>query len=398
MNLYLKYRPKTFSDVVGQSHVVDIIKNSIQKGNNSHAYLLVGTRGTGKTTIGRLIAKALNCAKSGCGICKICTDIQNGVFPDLIEIDAASNRGIDNIRGLKEQVSYSPQYKTKIYIIDECHMLTKEASNALLKVLEEPPAGVVFVLCTTEEDKILPTIKSRCQVHNLFLLSKDAIKLQLLRIANEEGIKLDISTADFIALQAKGSMRDGISLLDKFRDLEVLDVDNVKKNLGLSDQSTLIEFIEFLARKKPGKLFLILDELAKSGANLEIFVSDVEEFLQNINYKNSGFDNSTYKFYSEVETIHGLFTTEFLIKCFDSLSKWRTRYLPFSKLNLEVAISEICLNSEQSKTIAKVDEMPMDWMTLKPKPITVVSDGTTNSAGKPIIKKEYPVKEEEDDF
>ena len=373
MNLYLKHRPQTFDQVVGQDQAVSIIKNAIQNKNNPHAYLLTGTRGTGKTTIGRLIAKALNCPAFGCGHCNICLGIQEGTFPDLYEIDAASNRGIENIRQLKDQVSYAPQYRYKVYIIDECHMLTKEASNALLKVLEEPPAGVVFVLCTTEEDKILPTIKSRCQVHALPLVSIENLALNLLGICVKEGIDLDTETANFLALKAKGSVRDSISLLDKFRSIEGgLTIQNIKNQFLDSDQ--IENFMVLLAEKDIGQLFVLIDNIVAGGANLEAFISEVEEFLQNVNYKIAKFDNSTYNSYPLVNKIYNKFSTAFLLQCFDSLSKWRNRFIPLSRINLEVAVTEICLfqavqtqnlGLKTSPDMPAQDSMPMDWMTIK---------------------------------
>jgi DNA polymerase III gamma/tau subunit len=266
-------------------------------------------------------------------------------------------------------------------------MLTKEASNALLKVLEEPPAGVVFVLCTTEEDKILATIKSRCQIHNLSLVPNEILAKHLLKIAELESIVIDSKTAEFVAMQAKGSVRDGISFLDKFKDLETVNIDNIKEHLGLIDQSYLIDFMKLLGERKVGQLFLIIDLMSQMSINLETFILEVEEFLQNINYKNNRFDNISYRLFNDVEKLCNLFTPSFLIQCFDSLSKWRSRFLPFSKLNLEVAVTEICLFEQPGKIVTPQQkqvqtEMPMDWMTIK----------------KETPKPQPTIKEEEDDF
>ena len=215
-----KYRPKTFSEVVGQEVPVRVLKNAIRLGKLSHAYLFAGPRGTGKTTIARILTKAVNCLqpKEGepCGVCENCVAIDKGSFPDLIEIDAASNRGIDDIRSIRDAVSYAPiKGKYKVYILDEAHMLTKEAFNALLKTLEEPPPRTIFILCTTEYEKIIPTILSRCQRLIFSKLREDQIVENLKRICQKEGLECEEKALYMLAKLSDGGMRDAVSLLDQ---------------------------------------------------------------------------------------------------------------------------------------------------------------------------------------
>ena len=197
ITLYRKYRPKDFSEIAGESDIVKTLKNSLDNDRISHAYLFSGPRGVGKTTSARLIAKGVNCLKNGissspCNECENCREIDNGSFIDLIEIDAASNRGIDEIRELKDKINYQPSKgRKKIYIIDEVHMLTKEAFNALLKTLEEPPEHVIFILATTEPDKILPTIISRCQRYDFKSLTYTEVKDKLSEICRGENVEID---------------------------------------------------------------------------------------------------------------------------------------------------------------------------------------------------------------
>ncbi|HJH07512.1 MAG TPA: DNA polymerase III subunit gamma/tau, partial [Fusobacterium ulcerans] len=214
ITLYRKYRPKNFEEIAGQKEIVKTLKASLRNGKTSHAYLFTGPRGVGKTTIARLIAKGVNCLENGitdepCNKCENCLSINDGSFMDMIEIDAASNRGIDEIRQLKEKINYQPSKgRKKIYIIDEVHMLTKEAFNALLKTLEEPPEHVIFILATTEADKILPTIISRCQRYDFKTLSPAEMKEKLGEISENEGVSVPDDVLDLIYENSGGSMRD----------------------------------------------------------------------------------------------------------------------------------------------------------------------------------------------
>ena len=230
MSLYLKYRPQNFKTIVGQDHIVTTLKNAIKHESLTHAYLFSGSRGTGKTSLARIIAKSLNCTNleegvEPCDKCENCEAVLKGRLVDLIEIDAASNRGIDEIRELREKILFAPtQGKAKVYIIDEVHMLTKEAFNALLKTLEEPPAHAYFILATTEAHKIPETIISRCQQFNFRRISAEDIVKRLQEIGEEESVQAEPDALDLIAKISSGSLRDAIGLfeqmnIDKFEEV-----------------------------------------------------------------------------------------------------------------------------------------------------------------------------------
>src|SRR5256714_4390342 len=248
--LYLKYRSQTFGDLVGQDAIAQTLKNAVEQGRVAHAYLFSGVRGTGETSTGRILAKAINCLNrkgaEPCGVCANCVEITSGAAVDLIEIDAASNRGIDEIRDLRERVKYLPAVlKAKIYIIDEAHMLTTEAFNALLKTLEEPPAHVVFVLATTEPHKIPLTVASRCQRFDFRRIETGSIAAHLASIVEQEQVKVDPQSLALLARLARGSMRDGITLLDQLisQGGEELTVQKTHELLGLADPDTLVRML-----------------------------------------------------------------------------------------------------------------------------------------------------------
>src|SRR5512136_2030755 len=239
--LYRRWRSQTFEDLVGQEHVTVTLRNALRDGRMSHAYLFAGPRGTGKTSTARVLAKAVNClaedeAARPCNCCRICTAIMEGSQLDLIEIDAASNRGIDEIRDLREKINFRPnEARYKVYIIDEVHMLTKEAFNALLKTLEEPPPHAIFVLATTEPDRVQETVRSRCHRFDFRRIPTAEIVEHLAAILADEGGKAEPEALVAIARRATGSMRDAVSLLDQLLsyDDELLSVARVERVLGL---------------------------------------------------------------------------------------------------------------------------------------------------------------------
>ena len=241
--LYRKFRPQEFEDVKGQEHIVTTLKNQIKANRIGHAYLFCGTRGTGKTTIAKIFAKAVNCEQpidgSPCGQCAICKSIADGSSLNVIEIDAASNNGVDNIRQIREEVTYRPtEGKYKVYIIDEVHMLSAGAFNALLKTLEEPPSYVIFILATTEAHKIPITILSRCQRYDFHRISIDTISQRLMDLMKEEQVEVEEKAIRYVAKAGDGSMRDALSLLDQciaFHLGETLTYENVLEVLGAVD-------------------------------------------------------------------------------------------------------------------------------------------------------------------
>ncbi len=252
--LYRKWRPRTFEEVVGQEHVVRTLRNALGSGRIHHAYLFAGPRGTGKTSTARLLAKAVNClgpqGERPCNQCKICVAVNEGRLLDLIEIDAASNTGVDDVRELRERVGFRPnEARYKVYVIDEVHMLSNAAFNALLKTLEEPPEHAIFVLATTEPHKILPTVLSRCQRFDFHRISVDDIVGRLEWMAEQEGLRFERQALELIARQATGSMRDAESLLDQLVSYDdgSITVEQMRAALGIGASETVMEITEALA-------------------------------------------------------------------------------------------------------------------------------------------------------
>lgn len=290
ITLYRKYRPKDFDEVAGEKEIITTIKNSLKENRIAHAYLFTGPRGVGKTTTARLIAKGLNCITNGitdnpCNVCENCLAIDKGNFIDLTEIDAASNRGIDEIRALKDKINYQPvRGRKKVYIIDEVHMLTKEAFNALLKTLEEPPSHVVFILATTEPDKILDTIISRCQRYDFTFFSLTEMSGKLREIAEAEGVEIDNDSLKLIYEKSGGSMRDGISVFEKIVSYyfgESINYEKTEKALGVIPKNKLLEFETIVYNNDIKEGMLFLDKLWEVGIDIEDFLRDFAYFIKN---------------------------------------------------------------------------------------------------------------------
>jgi len=291
--LYQKYRSQDFDQLKGQDNVTKLLKNAVKKNQLAHAYLFVGSRGTGKTSTARILAKAINCLepkKDGnpCLECDNCKSIANGTFLDLIEIDAASNRGIDQIRELKERIEFSPtEGRYKVYIIDEVHMLTTEAFNALLKTLEEPPAHVIFILATTDVHKLPPTILSRCQRYDFRLGTDDEIRDLIKGICKEEKITIQDEALDVVVQNAKGSYRDALSLMDvvysgQEHGKSEITLDEVRKTLGLPDSEKVILLLTSLLDGDGGKALETLEGLEQGGVNLQQFTAYVLDTLRRV--------------------------------------------------------------------------------------------------------------------
>ena len=286
--LYRKWRPMSFDDVISQPAVTATLKNQIREQRTAHAYLFTGSRGTGKTTCARIFAKAVNCEHSNngnpCLECDVCKDADNFALSDIIEIDAASNNGVDDIRDLREGAVYTPERcRYKVYIIDEVHMLSPSAFNALLKIMEEPPQYVKFILATTEVHKVPATITSRCQRFDFRRILTDDIKERLLYIAGKEGLELSENAALLIGRLSDGGMRDALSLLDQCAAYsEKIDTDTVSMAAGIAGRDSIFEIIEAAASKDPASAISVADRLYAMSKDMSRLCSELTEQFRNI--------------------------------------------------------------------------------------------------------------------
>lgn len=287
--LYREYRPKTFDEVIGQEHIVKTLKNQIKTDNLSHAYLFCGTRGTGKTSTAKIFAKAINCQNnndgSPCFECEVCKALLNNSNLDVLEIDAASNNRVDEIRELRDKIKYPPvNGKYKVYIIDEVHMLTDSAYNALLKTLEEPPKHAIFILCTTEVHKLPQTILSRCMRIDFRLVSVDDLTKLLVKIFNEKNIKYEEEALHLIATRGEGSVRDTLSIADLCASFSNYNItyQSCLEALGSSSSDVLLNLADSLAENDGEKLLIEINEIANSGKNFSILAKEFVNFLKNL--------------------------------------------------------------------------------------------------------------------
>ena len=285
--LYRKWRPLTFDDVVGQEHITATLQRQVASGRLSHAYLFIGTRGTGKTTCAKILARAVNCERpvngSPCNECAACRGILDGSILDVVELDAASNNGVSDVRALQDEAIFSPaSVKKRVYIIDEVHMLSVPAFNALLKILEEPPEHLMFILCTTELHKVLPTIISRCQRHSFKRIEPDAIAARLLFIASQEGMDLTNDAAALLARLADGGMRDALSLLDQCSAAEHIDVDAVHSAMGLAGSRRIEELLSAVQDRAPDRALSLFDALWKDGKDPAGILEELGDLMRDV--------------------------------------------------------------------------------------------------------------------
>ncbi|MCL5666825.1 MAG: DNA polymerase III subunit gamma/tau [Patescibacteria group bacterium] len=294
--LYRKYRPRNFAEVLNQKYIIRTLKNQVESEQVSHAYLFTGTRGVGKTSVARILAKAVNCVErsknqdlrskknngDACGQCQVCKQIEEGNFLDLVEIDAASNTGVDNIRDLIEHVKFNPAAgKYKVFIIDEVHMLSKGAFNALLKTLEEPPSHAIFILATTEVNKVPATIVSRTQRFDFKRLASEDLESHLAKILKAENIKLPEEAIKLVAQNAEGSVRDSLSLLDKIATLGGdCTLADCQQLLGITDIAVCENLLELIALGKAGDIPAFFDSLLEKGLDFQILNKDFLEYLR----------------------------------------------------------------------------------------------------------------------
>ena len=286
--LYRKWRPYDFDDVCGQERITDILKYEVSSEKISHAYLFCGSRGTGKTSCAKILAKAVNCENprngNPCNKCEACRSIDAGIATDVIEMDAASNNGVDNVRGLKDEISFTPAFlKYRVYIIDEVHMMSGAAFNALLKTLEEPPQYVVFILATTEFHKLPTTIVSRCQRFDFRRISSDVIVSRLFKIAEAEGIDLAEDGARLIARASRGGMRDAVSLLELCAGSKVrIDADFVASAIGTGDRTLAYKLISAISRSDYGEVYGIINDVVMTSGDISVFWQEIIDSYRDI--------------------------------------------------------------------------------------------------------------------
>lgn len=373
MALYRKWRPDEFEEVKGQEHVVTTLKNQITHDRVGHAYLFCGTRGTGKTTVAKLFAKAVNCEHpledgSPCNECATCKAIQAGSSLNVIEIDAASNNGVDNIRDIREEVQYSPaEGKYKVYIIDEVHMLSIGAFNALLKTLEEPPSYVIFILATTEAHKIPITILSRCQRYDFRRISLETIYERLMELLGREGIEAEEKAVRYVAKAADGSMRDALSLLDQciaFYLGQKLTYDKVLEVLGAVDIDVFNRLIVEIAKGQTMEALAIIEEIIWQGRELSQFVTDFTWYMRNLmmvkvsDEVNDQLDISAENLAIMKQTAQELELNTLMryIRVFSELSN-RIRYATQKRVSLELAIIKLTTPQMEVDTDSILDRL-----------------------------------------
>ncbi|HIW21496.1 MAG TPA: DNA polymerase III subunit gamma/tau [Candidatus Dorea intestinavium] len=392
--LYRKFRPEVFEDVKGQDAIVKTLQNQIATGRIGHAYLFCGTRGTGKTSVAKIFAKAVNCEEpvngSPCTKCETCKNIQSGASMNVIEIDAASNNGVDNIREIREEVAYRPtEGKYKVYIIDEVHMLSIGAFNALLKTLEEPPEYVIFILATTEVHKIPVTILSRCQRYDFKRISVTTITDRLRELAAIENLDVEEKALRYIARSADGAMRDALSLLDQcvaFYFNETLTYDKVLEVLGAVDTEVFRKLFHALYHQEVKEILAYLDELIMEGKELYQLTLDFTWYLRNLLLAKSG-DNVEESLDMSLEGIRRLKeeakevdveTIYRFIRIFSETSN-KMRYSTQKRVLLEVTFIKLCKPEMEAKEDTLLDRIKALEKEVKNRPTVIQEIETTNT-------------------
>lgn len=411
MALYRKFRPDNFKDVKGQDHIVTTLQNQIRSARIGHAYLFTGTRGTGKTTVAKLFAKTVNCEAphegNPCNECNVCKGIIAGNSMNVIEIDAASNNGVDNVREIVEEVRYSPtEGKYKVYIIDEVHMLSSGAFNALLKTIEEPPSYVIFILATTEVHKIPVTILSRCQRYDFKRITIDVITDRLKELMEEEKHEVEDKALRYIARVADGSLRDAISLLDQCISFYIgksISYDNVLDVLGTVDTRVFSQLLKAVNRQDVSECIRILDEVETAGRELSQFVIDFIWYLRNLllvktteNINDIIIDISTENLMllkQEAESIEDEILMRY-IRVFSELSN-QIRYAARKRVPLEIALIKLCKPQMERDYESLINRIKILEDKLE-KGTFIKSGGKSNDSSKEsAIEETEPIKRQE---
>lgn len=414
--LYRKYRPKVFADVYGQEHVTSTLKNEIKENRIAHAYLFTGSRGTGKTTCAKILAKAVNCENSvdgePCNECEVCKGLDSGTIYDVVEIDAASNNGVDNIRDLREEANYTPSRgKYRVYIIDEVHMLSTGAFNALLKTLEEPPAHVIFILATTEVHKLPATILSRCQRFDFKRIQPETMSVRLKQVAQLEGMELDDDAAILIARIADGALRDGLSILDQCAGRsKKIDSALVSEVAGLAGREALYKLTDCICTQNSSSAMTVISELYQNSYDMERLCVEMINHLRNFlivkTVKDSrGLIICTDDEYNSIILSAENFTLEnviFALDLFqDALTKIKTG--ANARVELEMAFVKLCepkldVNIDSLvDRISKLERAVNRGVNVLQQPAVVESTKPVVAENKQEVKAEKAVEEIKND-
>ena len=403
--LYRKFRPDNFADVKGQDHIVTTLTNQIKHNRIGHAYLFCGTRGTGKTTVAKILAKAVNCEHpvngSPCNECAMCKAIQAGTAMNVIEIDAASNNGVDNIREIREEVSYRPtEGKYKVYIIDEVHMLSTGAFNALLKTLEEPPSYVMFILATTEAHKIPITILSRCQRYDFHRITIDTIAARLDELLKVEGVEAEEKAVRYVAKAGDGSMRDALSLLDQciaFYLGQELTYDKVLEVLGAVDTEVFSKLLRKVIRGDVTGSIHILEELIVGGRELSQFVGDFTWYMRNLLLVKTSenpeeaidVSSDNMKLLKEESTMLDVETLMRYIRIFSDLSN-QIRYATQKRVLVEIALIKLCRPAMETNLDSVLDRLRVLEQRMDERPVqqVIVQQGSGKMPAETVTVQE----------
>ena len=411
--LYRKWRPKTFDEVIGQQHITETLKSQVKNDRLSHAYLFIGTRGTGKTTCARILARAVNCEHpengNPCGKCAACRGILEGSVMDVVELDAASNNSVDNVRALREEAVFSPTtVKKRVYIIDEVHMLSMAAFNALLKILEEPPEHLMFILATTELQKVPATILSRCQRHSFRRLESETISNYLLEIAGRENLSLEKDAADLIARLSDGGVRDSLSLLDQCSSHETIDVEAVYSTVGLAGKRRISELLDAILRHNSEKALQLFAALWMEGKDPASVLRELITLLRDVmlllvapkaglNLISGGFEERTLQYFGK------RMTTEQVVAAMETIQKTLSTLRDVSnpRTAAELCLVSLCCDSAGDSIaslrsrISKLEEQVERGVPMAPMPLQPY---TLREEPQSSVPEEYPRDDDEEPY
>lgn len=404
--IYRRFRPKTFDDLMGQEHITTILKNQIKNDSVAHAYLFSGIRGTGKTSTAKIFSRAVNCLNpqdgNPCNECEVCRGILDESLMDIIELDAASNNKVEDIRELKENSNYPPsKARYKVYIVDEVHMLSKGAFNAFLKTLEEPPEYVIFILATTEEQKLPATILSRCQRYEFKRIDSEEIVMNMKKICCEIGVDAEDRALALIARNSDGAMRDALSILDQCLALtdESLTYEQVLETIGSVDNGFLAEIVESLLEKDASRLILKFQELLKSGKDIGVFLKELINYFRNLMIIKSGVNYGSFlelpdEAIFELENHSAKISMNDILECIEALnrSEYDIKYTTQPKVVVEVSLLKLLESNRKKDLLQRIEDLEkavsgdgMKTSSVEKKPIQVLESDVS-------VKKESTIK------